>query len=159
MSRRQPFVLVLLTGAVTACAASPAPAAAEEAVVIHISDGDTVALAGGEKIRIRGLDTPETHKPGVPVQCEGPEATTYAREHLLGHSVRLVTDPGDLRDRYGRLVAEIWVDGRSYAEDAVRAGMGRAYLFDKHHPASNWPAIEHAQELARAERVGMWGHC
>jgi micrococcal nuclease len=130
-----------------------------DAVVVRVVDGDTVALTGGEKIRIRGLDTPETRKPGVPVQCFGPEATAYARQQLLGRRVRLVTDPGDLRDRYGRLVAEVWVDGRSYAEDAVRAGEGRAYLYSRRHPASNWADIEAAQREAQAGHKGLWGAC
>lgn len=148
-----------LTLAACTSSSTVLPASSAESTVQHVIDGDTVAMADGEKIRIRGLNTPETHRPNTPVQCGGPEATTYAREHLLGHSVRLVTDPGDLRDRWGRLVAEVWVGERSYAADAVRGGMGKAYLYDKRHPAGNWAEIEAAEREAQAMHRGLWGAC
>lgn len=138
---------------------TPKPAAppAGTAVVTKVVDGDTIHVQPGGTIRIRGIDTPETKKPGTPVQCGGPEASAYATRALAGQTVRLVTDPGDLHDRYGRTVAEVWLpNGHSYAADAVEAGMGRAYLFNKRHPASNWPAIEAAQSDAQGAHRGMW---
>lgn len=147
--------VLALTLAACGSASSVLPASSALSVVENVTDGDTIT-AGGTKIRIRGLDTPETKKPGVPVQCGGPEATEYARAHLLGRQVRLVVDPDDAVDRYGRAVAEVWIGEHSYARDAVRAGMGRAHLFDRRHPASNWPDIQRAEQQARAERIGMW---
>lgn len=136
---------------------------AGEGVVTSVVDGDTIhAEVDGhlEKIRIKGLNSPETVAPGKPVQCGGPEASAYAHKTLDGKHVRLVTDPGDLHDRYGRLVAEVWlVNGHSYALEAVTAGMGRAYVYDRKHPASNADAIAAAEAQARAGHVGMWGHC
>lgn len=158
-----PAIVAALTAIVAALSscqpaeASPASTGPTVGVVDHVTDGDTVRVTGVGTIRIRGLDTPETKKPRTPVQCGGPEATAYASYRLLGRKVRLVTDPGDLHDRYGRTVAEVWLlDGSSYAEDAVREGMGKAYLYKAKHPASNWPAILAAQANAQAAHRGMW---
>lgn len=149
--------LVAVAGLTRAYAIADAePTLLATGTVDRVVDGDTLVINGG-KVRVRGLDTPETKKPGTPVQCGGPEATAFAKRELLGEPVRLVTDPGDLLDRYGRTVAEVWLlNGHSYAEDAARAGMGKAYLYDRKHPATNWQAIQAAQDAAQAAHLGMW---
>ncbi len=79
--------------------------------VVRIVDGDTFYAApvhGDRQIEVRvlGIDTPETKKPGTPVQCGGPEATAYAKRVLSGQIVTLVNDPSqDRLDRYGRTLA------------------------------------------------------
>src|SRR4249920_3422660 len=73
--------------------------------VVRAIDGDTieVAIAGGrEDVRLIGLDTPETVKPGTPVQCFGPRASTFTHRLLDGRTVRLVFGV-ERRDVYGRL--------------------------------------------------------
>lgn len=150
------LTLALLPGACGVAAMSPAA----PVDVVRVTDGDTVKVSTGETIRIRGVDTPETKKPGTPVQCGGPEATEFAKRTLLGKHVTLLTDPGDLYDRYGRTVAEVRLpSGESYALLAVREGVGRAYLYNRKHPASDWPAIQAAETDARAAHRGLWGHC
>jgi micrococcal nuclease len=127
-------------------------------VITDVADGDTVTGQGNVKIRVRGIDTPETRAPGQPVECWGPQATAFARATLLGQQVRLVTDPGDLYDRYQRLVAELQLpDGSSYAQLAAAAGAGRAYTFDPAHPATDRTQIEAAERAARAAGRGLWG--
>ena len=156
MNLRPVLLAALLTACAPAAAALAAPAA-DTVLVTKVTDGDTFHIASGDTVRVRGLDTPETKAPGKPVQCWGPQATAFATGDLLNHRVQLITDPGDLRDRYGRLVAEVHVDGRSYAVEAVRAGAGRAYLYDKKHPASDWAQIQAAQAEAQAAHRGLWG--
>ena len=79
--------------------------------VVRIIDGDTFYAApvhGGAQVEVRvlGIDTPETKKPGTPVQCGGPEATAYAKRVLSGQTVTLVNDPSqDRLYRYGRTLA------------------------------------------------------
>lgn len=155
MLRRTTLALTVV--ALTACAAAPSPVPPVDAVVQRVVDGDTMVMVGGERVRVRGLNTSETTMGKH--ECYGQEATLYARERLQGRRVRLVTDPGDLRDRWGRLVAEVWVGERSYAADAVRGGMGKAYLYDKRHPAGNWAEIESAEREAQAMHRGLWGAC
>jgi micrococcal nuclease len=87
------------------------PSQGELVTVQRVVDGDTfIALAGARRFRVRliGLDTPETVKPGTPIQCFGPEASTYAKGSLTGKLVRLVYDV-DRYDRYGRTLAYVYM--------------------------------------------------
>jgi micrococcal nuclease len=127
-------------------------------------DGDTIAatVAGGSevKVRILGIDTPETHKPNTPVQCYGPQATEFARTLLLHQAVVLVGDPTQAAiDQYDRSLFYVrLLGGRDYSVEAVRAGMGREYVYD-HKPVQEHAALSAAQVEARAARRGLWGAC
>src|SRR5882724_5182239 len=76
--------------------------------IAHFVDGDTIAVAMNgqtEKVRLIGVDTPETHKPNTPVQCYGPAAAAYTKQLIGQNKVRLQADPLDTnRDRYNRLL-------------------------------------------------------
>ena len=77
------------------------------ALVLEVVDGDTIDIRdenrGRLRVRVLGIDTPETVKSGSPVQCWGPEATEFAKSNLVGQRVAFVTDPTqDPTDRYGR---------------------------------------------------------
>src|SRR5262245_48650750 len=87
-----------------------APAAAD-ATIVRVVDGDTVeARLGGEveDVRLIGIDTPETVKPGAPVECFGPQASHFAHRLLEGRRVRLVFG-AERRDPYGRLLAYLYL--------------------------------------------------
>jgi len=85
------------------------PAGLPRGTVVHVVDGDTldVDLAGTvERVRLIGIDTPETVKPNTPVECFGRDASAYAKYLLDGQAVYIEDDPSqDSRDRYGRLLA------------------------------------------------------
>src|SRR5262245_58005393 len=75
------------------------------AVVLRVVDEDTVDIRddvrGRLRVRLLGIDTPETQKPGYTVGCWGPEAAEFAKSTLVGQRVALITDPTqDLHDRY-----------------------------------------------------------
>jgi endonuclease YncB( thermonuclease family) len=77
------------------------------AVVTRVVDGDTVeARVEGEveDVRLIGVDTPETVKPGEPVECFGPQASRFSHRTLEGRRVRLIFGE-ERRDVYGRLLA------------------------------------------------------
>jgi micrococcal nuclease len=81
--------------------------------VVHIADGDTitVTLGGGrrEKVRYIGIDTPELHRPGTPVECFA-KAAAKANARMVNHErVRLLVDREE-RDRFGRLLAYVHRD-------------------------------------------------
>ena len=63
-------------------------------------------------MRLLGIDTPETVDPDRPVGCYGPQASAYTKHLLTGRRVRLVYDR-ELHDRYGRLLAYVYLDGRA----------------------------------------------
>jgi micrococcal nuclease len=98
----------------------------EGARVLRVVDGDTVRVrldgGGRETVRLIGIDTPETVKPGAPVERCGPEASRFAKRLLTGRRVRL--EPGvEERDRYGRLLAYVFLDGRMVNEQLVARGL------------------------------------
>ena len=158
-----------------------------QAVITHVVDGDTVEVRTSsrsrgirrtETIRLIGIDTPETVRPGTPVECGGREAKdgmlrlAYGDgaqdtdgDGLLdadgtdGARVSIRTDPTqDRRDRYGRLLA--YVDshtGGDLARRQLRDGRAEVYVFEKrfrrHRP------YERAAAGARTAGRGAWGAC
>jgi len=103
------------------------PADAVPAVVERVVDGDTfVARIGGRRdpVRVIGVDTPETVAPGRPVERYGKQASSFAERWLGGATVRLAGDV-EPRDRYGRLLAYVWLpDGTFW--NALLAAEGYA---------------------------------
>ena len=132
--------------------------------VVRVVDGDTVrVITGGEErsVRLLGIDTPETHRPGTPVECGGPQASAHL-EALAppGTRVALEPDPGQDRvDRYGRLLAYVRLpSGRLAEEDLLRSGWATVYVFEG-KPVSRDPEFRRAAGAARAGRRGVWGAC
>src|SRR6476660_2136883 len=73
----------------------------ETARVQRVVDGDTIVLAGGERVRYIGVDTPESVKPGTPVQCFAEKASAFNDRLVEGERVQLRYD-AERQDRYGR---------------------------------------------------------
>ena len=134
------------------------------AVIVRDVDGDTVlARAGGSTfyVRLLGIDTPETHRPGTPVECGGPQAS--ARMNALvppGTRVRLETDPTQDRvDRYGRLLAYVWLpDGRLAEDVELESGWATTYVYDS-NPVELFARLAAAAKRARAAHRGVWAEC
>ena len=127
--------------------------------VIRAVDGDTalVRLRGqSEYVRYIGIDTPETVKPGTPVQCYGPRAHAYDQRLVGGRKVRLAFDRVR-RDVYGRLLAYVYAGRRFVNAALVRGGYARTLTIP--------PNTAHAGLLARlAKRAarrgrGLWAQC
>lgn len=142
------------TAAATAAAREPAWAR-----VTRVVDGDTieVALDGGtEDVRYIGVDTPETVKPGEPVQCFGPQASELNHELVDGETVRLVFDR-ELRDVYGRLLAYVHVGETFVNAELVREGYARTLEI----PPNTARADRLATLESRAGRagLGLWSAC
>jgi len=129
--------------------------------VTHITDGDTIEvdMAGTtEKVRMIGVDTPETKKPNAPVQCFGPEASEFTKKTLTGKSVRLEADlTNDNRDRYGRLLRYVYLqDGSLYEEALITQGYSFAYTT---FPFQKADAFTKLQYQAQTAKVGLWATC
>ena len=128
--------------------------------VLSVTDGDTFAIAtdsGSVKVRVIGIDTPETVHPAKPVEPFGPEASCRAKELLGGKTVRIHYDPAPGHDRwgrYGRLLAYVELpDGGDYGLVMVREGLARAYV---KYPCSREKEYLKAESAARKARVGLW---
>jgi micrococcal nuclease len=135
---------------------------ATTATVLKIVDGDTVDIVddvrGRLRIRLLGIDTPETKKPGYTVGCWGPEASEFAKATLLGQRVAFATDPSQgVYDRYGRTLAFLdRADGWDYSVEAARAGMAHAYVYHN-NPSARTGEIAAAEQEAKSAGRGLWG--
>lgn len=141
------------------------PAAdAETAAVVRVVDGDTLVVDRGnghERVRLVGVDTPETVAPNAPIECFGPEASAYVTGLLSGQTVSLDPDPGQGdTDRYGRLLRYVWVATDAGGWNSVEAlllsgGFAEPYR-DSHSRKAGFDALA-AQ--AQAGGQGLWGAC
>jgi micrococcal nuclease len=129
--------------------------------VERVVDGDTIRVrvdGREETVRYIGVDTPETKRPGTPVQCFG-KAASAANERLVdGERVRLAAGE-EARDRYGRLLAyvrrerdDLFVNERLIAEGYART----LTIAPNDRYAGRFAA---AEARARASRAGLWGRC
>ncbi|HEY8368526.1 MAG TPA: thermonuclease family protein [Thermodesulfobacteriota bacterium] len=132
----------------------------EPGTVLRVVDGDTVDVQLGgrrERLRLIGLNTPETVDPRRPVECFGREASAKAKALLpAGTRVYVEQDPQQgQRDRYGRLLAYLILpDGRNFAEVMIADGYGFEYTYRL--PYRYQERFRAAQARARAEQRGLW---
>jgi micrococcal nuclease len=138
--------------------AEQGPAAAD-ALVVRVVDGDTIEARIGdevEDVRYIGVDTPETVKPGAPVQCFGPRASAFNHHLVEGRRVRLVFGE-ERRDDYGRLLAYVHLGPRFVNAMLVRRGLARSLTIP---PNDRFAPLFRRLEL-RAGRAGrgLWGAC
>jgi micrococcal nuclease len=129
------------------------------AFVVRVVDGDTIEVALGgrrEDVRLIGVDTPETVKPGTPVQCFGPRASRFTHRRLERRRVRLLFGV-ERRDVYGRLLAYVFLDRRLVNAELVRRGLARTLAIPPNTRfASRFERLQSA--AARAGR-GLWSGC
>jgi len=127
--------------------------------VTRVVDGDTVEvqLEGVEEdVRYIGVDTPETVKPGEPVECFGPQASSFNHRLVEGKQVRLVFGV-ERRDDYGRLLAYVYLGDRFVNAELVRRGLAETLTIPPNDRfAERLKQLEIA--AARAGR-GLWGAC
>lgn len=145
-------VLVLVLGVFIAGSAA---AETVRGMVKAVYDGDTLVLigrgAGRLKVRLYGIDAPETRKPDSPGQPYGSQSKRVLMYKVLG---REVTAELMDKDQYGRAVAVVRLDGRDINAEMVAEGQAWAYRQYLAGPyASNYISLE---ERARRQRRGLW---
>jgi micrococcal nuclease len=134
-----------------------------DGTVTRVVDGDTLHVrvhGQDETVRLLGIDTPELHRPGTPVEC-GARAAARAMEALAdGARVKLYADPSqDRRDRYGRLLAyAVTTGGVDLGEAMVRRGWAKVYVYEE-HPFQRVARYRAAAAAARAARRGVDARC
>jgi micrococcal nuclease len=163
MRRIVPLLLVVAVAIVLVTRGHDEPSgnALGRAEVVRVVDGDTIRVrldGRTERVRYIGVDTPESVKPGTPVQCFAKRAAQANAALVAGRDVRLVGDV-ERRDRYGRLLAYVYrePDGAFVNARLVRDGYAR--------PLTIAPNVAHARELAdlarqaRQAHRGLWKTC
>ena len=127
--------------------------------VTKVTDGDTIHVSyegSDERVRLIGVNTPEVDWYGGEAQCYGAEAGLYARRRLSGARVRLVFDV-QRRDRYGRLLAYVYLGSEFFNLTLVRLGYARA---DPVPPDTRLATdFQRAQDTARHAGAGLWSAC
>lgn len=129
-----------------------------EAFVVSVIDGDTIKVVYNEKldkVRLIGVDTPETKHPQKLVEYFGKEASAFTTRMAEGKKVRLEFDQ-TLRDRYGRLLAYVYLpDGRMLNAETIHQGYGHAYT---RHPFKYLEWFMRLEKEAREAWRGLWGN-
>lgn len=133
--------------------------ASDVRTVVRVVDGDTIIVNPNERIRLIGIDAPESVAPNRPVDCMGPESPQFLKEFLpKGTEVRLAIDV-EPQDRYGWTLAYVCVANTGVFVNAelVRRGFAQ--------PLTIPPNIAHADEIAglareaRQANRGLWASC
>ena len=127
--------------------------------VLRVVDGDTIELdfnGKTEKVRLIGIDTPESVHPDTAKNTEfGEIASQFTKDKLLDQEITLEFDISE-RDRYGRLLAYVWLDGVLFNEYLVEQGYAQVSTYP--------PDVKYvdrfiaAQEVAREGSLGLWGY-
>ncbi len=122
--------------------------------VERVVDGDTVVLDGNEKVRLIGINTPESVDPRRPVQWYGKEASAYAKGLLLGKRVRMEQDV-EKTDKYGRTLGYLHLEDGTFVNLHL---VEKGYAFTYPYP----PNVKYSSEIRDAERKareanrGLW---
>jgi micrococcal nuclease len=159
-------VLIALGAAGCGSSRSGSPTATSLGVgmarVSRVVDGDTIVvdLSGrSEKIRLLGIDTPETKSPSKPVQCYGHEASAHTADLLTpGTEVRLERDVEE-RDQYGRLLAYVYRSSDDLFVNLELARDGFASLLTYEPNVAHVGELSSAVDDARSRQAGLWGQC
>jgi len=147
--------LAVLTVVLAAATAHAGPSFT--ATVVKVVDGDTIHVRLGgrtEKVRYIGMDTPETHHPTKHEQPGGREATAINCRLVEGKTVRLELDVQE-RDRYGRLLAYVYVGDVMVNAELVRLGYAQVMTIP--------PNVAHQSRFVKLQREareagrGLWG--
>ena len=158
----------LLIGLASCSSSSPLPNGQADLVkiadgkIVKVVDGDTVDIdidGHTERVRLIGVNTPETKHPTKPIECFGPEASAYLTQLLpKGTTVRIERDV-EARDRYGRMLLYLYLGSNDLFInlDLVARGYGT--------PMSIEPNTFHRNDFVRAAaqaeaaNVGLWKAC
>ena len=126
------------------------PGPVQEAVVVHVADGDTVTLDTGQRVRLLGIDAPEMEKEGQPADFLAHKAKRVMIDLAQGKRVHLEYDR--LRyDRYGRTLAYLILpDGTNLSLEMVRQGLAHVYTIP--------PNLRFREELLSAQREAISAH-
>jgi micrococcal nuclease len=125
--------------------------------VIRVIDGDTVEVQFSNKalatVRMIGVNTPETVHPNKPVEKYGKEASNYTKKRLTNKTVTLEFDV-QIKDKYGRLLAYVWIGKELYNETLVKEGYANVMTIQ--------PNVKYqkrflaAEQAARKAKKGLW---
>jgi micrococcal nuclease len=120
-------------------------------VVTRVIDGDTVELAGGDRLRLMAIDTPEENQPLYHEARDLLERLTLGRTAEIRYGAKR-------RDRYGRLLGYLYIDTLFINKVIIENGLGYLYLFrDTELNSPEMDLLISAQRRAIADKTGLFG--
>ena len=127
--------------------------------VKRVVDGDTLQLESGERVRLIGVNTPETKHPKKQVEYFGKEASAFTKRMVEGKLVRLEYDAlaggRDQKDRYKRTLAYVFLeDGMHLNEEIIKQGYG--FAVSTRPPFLYQDGFRRLEREARENRRGLW---
>jgi micrococcal nuclease len=126
--------------------------------VIKVIDGDTIEIYQNqkiEKIRMIGLNTPETVAPNKDIECYGIEASSKLKDLLQGKIVKLESDETqENKDKYNRLLRYVFLDGKNINQKMIEEGYGFEYTFKK--PYRYQKEFKLSESIAKEKNLGLW---
>lgn len=137
----------------TAQLAIPAPQPEllpKEGAVTRIIDGDTMELVGGKVVRFVGANAPEVNEPFHD------QALEFTKKLLLNQKVTLVYEKGYEQDKFGRLLAYVFVGGKNMSIELVKAGLAKVSIYEKRRPLIYQDQLLNAQSGAQKNKFGVW---
>lgn len=145
MATRSKIAILLLSATLLLPLACQQPSGM--AKVIQVIDGDTIAIKGGYHVRYIGIDAPEKD------EFYYLEAKQVNEELVKGKKVRLEKDISD-KDRYGRLLRYVYLDGTFVNAEMVRRG----YAWAKAYPpdVKYQVYLEAMEKEAKQSKRGIW---
>lgn len=156
LTGKRVLAAALLSITVFLPSAFAATSASEQGRVTAVVDGDTFKVKLGTKtetVRIIGIDTPETKDPRKPVQCYGKEASKKLTTLLRGKTVTLEKNPGDEKDKYGRLLRYVSLKGKDIGAGMIEGGYAFSYKIFPHPRLEAYNGLE---QKARDSNKGLW---
>ncbi len=131
-------------------------------IVVKVVDGDTINIAQMDniagynttRVRLFGVDTPESVRRNTPVQYFGPEASAFTKEICLNREVRIELAKDNTRGKYGRLLAYVWLDDETMLNRLLVArGFGYWDPRFKHPREKEFRKLHYE---AMEAKVGLW---
>ena len=127
--------------------------------VVKVVDGDTVIINykdKEERVRLIGVNTPETVDLRRRIECFGHEASAFTKNLLDQRRVKLELDPSQgERDKYGRLLAYLFLDSGELVNLKIIEG-GYGYEYTYHLPYKYQKEFKEAESQAKAAGLGLW---
>lgn len=129
--------------------------------VTRVIDGDTLILSPNDRVRLIGVDTPETVHPKKTVECYGKAAKEFTLGAVAGQKIRLVLDDANAarrhKDRYGRTLGYVYLqDGMMLNAELIRRGFAHAYTRFSFRYLVEFQRLEREAQI---KHLGLWSNC
>ena len=112
--------------------------------VVAVIDGDTLELDIGQRVRLKGINTPELG------MIYSEEAKNFLKKEVLNKSVKLRAYGSD---QYGRILAHVFIDNKNVNKELVENGLATLYYYEHDEYYSE---LKKAEDFARENKIGIW---